>query len=132
MAKVLPTIGTGKNQSHLAAVRGAGREHGHISYFHVCGQEALRVLLASWMPVESPLGNAQMRAGAGLTFIAVGAIMIFALGAGGPHWINLRITGIVLVLAGVLGVVLPAKLHLPLFSRQYRARTGRGSPDMRD
>jgi hypothetical protein len=79
------------------------------------------------MPGWAPLGDVQMRTGAGLAFIAVGAIMIFALGADGPHWINLQITGIVLVLAGVLGIVLPATAHVSLLSHLYQARTGRRS-----
>jgi hypothetical protein len=122
---VLPTVRTWKKQCRLVTAKGTGCEHGYLSQFRVCGQETVRIFLASWIPGEATLGDAQMRAGVGLTFIAVGAIMIFALGAGGPHWINLRITGIVLVLAGALGIALPAKLHLPLFSRRYQARTGR-------
>jgi hypothetical protein len=73
-----------------------------------------------------------MRTGAGLTFITVGAIMIFALGTDGPHWINLQITGIVLVLAGVLGIALPSIAHISLSPRRYQARTGRDSPGTRN
>jgi hypothetical protein len=72
-----------------------------------------------------------MRTGSGLTFIAVGAIMIFALGTDGPHWINLQITGVVLVLAGVLGIVLPAKARASLLAHWYQPRTGRRSPGTR-
>jgi hypothetical protein len=67
-----------------------------------------------------------------LTFIAVGAIMIFALRADSPHWINLQITGVVLVLAGVLGIALPPMAHISLLPRRYQVRTGRRSPWTRD
>jgi len=44
---------------------------------------------------------------AGTTLIVVGAILLFALTAGSPHWLNLQIVGIILILAGVLGLVIP-------------------------
>jgi hypothetical protein len=55
----------------------------------------------------------QVRAGramsvtAGTILIVVGAILLFALTAGSPHWLNLQIVGIILILAGVLGLVIP-------------------------
>jgi uncharacterized protein YjeT (DUF2065 family) len=103
--------------------------HYRIIYFRVREQETLRI---SWVPGEMPLGDSQMRTGVGLFFIAVGAILIFALSAGGPHWINLQITGIVLVLAGVLGIVLPAKARASLLAHWYQPRIGRRLPGTRD
>jgi hypothetical protein len=112
-----------ETQQRLVAAKGAGCGYGLTSYFRICGQEN---------PHEVPLGDAQMRAGAGLAFVAVGAIMIFALRADSPQWINLQITGVVLVLAGALGIALPARVNIPLLSRRYQARTGRRSTGLRD
>jgi hypothetical protein len=48
-----------------------------------------------------------MSTGMGISFIVVGAILVFALTARSPHWVNLQIVGVILILAGVLGMVLP-------------------------
>ena len=47
-----------------------------------------------------------MSTGAGITLIAVGAILRFALPAGSPHSLNVHVVGVVLILAGVLGLLL--------------------------
>jgi hypothetical protein len=43
----------------------------------------------------------------GTFLITVGAILLFALTAESPSWLNLRIVGVILILAGVLGLVIP-------------------------
>ena len=48
-----------------------------------------------------------MSTGVGLLLIAVGAILLFALKVGSPHWLNLRVLGLIMILAGVLGLALP-------------------------
>jgi hypothetical protein len=48
-----------------------------------------------------------MGLGLGISLIVVGAVLLFALTAGSPHWLNLRIVGIVLILAGAVGMALP-------------------------
>jgi hypothetical protein len=48
-----------------------------------------------------------MTTGAGLFLIAAGAILLFAVTGGSPHWLNLHIVGIVLIVAGILGLVIP-------------------------
>jgi hypothetical protein len=48
-----------------------------------------------------------MSTGVGIFLIVIGAILVFALTAGSPRWLNLHIVGIILILAGVLGMVLP-------------------------
>jgi hypothetical protein len=55
-----------------------------------------------------------MRTGTGIFLIAVGAILLFALRAGSPHWLNLHIVGVILILAGVLGLLLPPMARGPL------------------
>ncbi len=44
---------------------------------------------------------------AGTILIVVGAILLFALTGGSPHWLNLQIVGIILILTGVLGLSIP-------------------------
>ena len=48
-----------------------------------------------------------MRTGTGIFLIAVGAVLRFAVAPGSPHGLNLHVVGIVLILAGVLGLLLP-------------------------
>jgi hypothetical protein len=49
-------------------------------------------------------GRQVMGTGAAITVIAVGAILWFALPAGSPRSLNVHVVGVVLILAGVLGV----------------------------
>lgn len=52
--------------------------------------------------------------GAAMFIIAVGAILLFALTAdASPRWINLHIVGIILILTGVLGLLLPRMKRSP-------------------
>ena len=48
-----------------------------------------------------------MSIGVGIFVVALGAILLFALPAGSPHWLNLQVVGIILILVGVLGLTLP-------------------------
>jgi hypothetical protein len=48
-----------------------------------------------------------MSVGMGTLLITVGAILLFALTAQSPSWLNLRVVGVILILAGVLGLVIP-------------------------
>ena len=49
----------------------------------------------------------------GLFVIALGAILLFAVSAGSQRWLNLHIVGIILICAGVLGLLLPRRPRLP-------------------
>jgi len=62
-----------------------------------------------------------MSTGLGICLMVVGAILLFALTAGSPHWLNLQIVGIILILTGALGLALP---RLARASR-YQDRLGR-------
>ena len=47
-----------------------------------------------------------MNAGAAIFLMTVGAILLFALTPdASPRWINLRVVGVILILAGVLGLL---------------------------
>ena len=48
-----------------------------------------------------------MRTGTGIFLLTAGAILLFALRSGSPHWLNLQIVGAILILAGGLGLLLP-------------------------
>ena len=47
-----------------------------------------------------------MSNGIGITLIAVGAILRFALAAGSPHGLNVHVVGVVLIVAGVIELLL--------------------------
>jgi hypothetical protein len=47
-----------------------------------------------------------MGTSAAITVIAVGAILRFALPAGSPYGLNVHVVGVVLILAGILGLLL--------------------------
>jgi hypothetical protein len=65
-------------------------------------------------------GRRVMSTGAGITLIAVGAILRFALAPGSPHGVNVHVVGVVLILAGVLGLLLSLLVWGPLSRRRYR------------
>jgi hypothetical protein len=48
-----------------------------------------------------------MRTGTGIFLIVAGAVLRFAVAAGSPHHLNVHVVGVVLILAGVLGLLLP-------------------------
>ena len=48
-----------------------------------------------------------MSTGAGIFLITTGAILRFALAARSPHGLNVHIVGVILILAGGLGLLLP-------------------------
>jgi hypothetical protein len=56
---------------------------------------------------QPPPGRPGMRTGTGIFLVTVGAILLFALRSGSPHWLNLHVVGGILILAGALGLLLP-------------------------
>lgn len=72
-----------------------------------------------------------MSIAAGTVLITVGAILLLALTAGSPHWLNLQIVGIILILAGILGLAISRLARsrgtgyrrwvVPMTSQQYHA-----------
>jgi hypothetical protein len=55
-----------------------------------------------------------------ITLIAAGAILRFALAPGSPHGLNVHIVGIVLILAGALGLLVSLLVWGPLNRRRNR------------
>ncbi len=48
-----------------------------------------------------------MRTGTGIFLLTAGAILRFAIPAGSPHGLNVHVVGVIVILAGVLGLLLP-------------------------
>jgi hypothetical protein len=76
-----------------------------------------------------------MRTGTVIFLIATGAILLFALRTGSPHWLNLHIVGVILIFAGATGLFLPrlaaARPHRDRLRRWVlpgQPRTYRGAP----
>ena len=66
-----------------------------------------------------------MSTGVAVMLIAVGAISRFALAGGSPHGLNVHVTGVVLILAGILTLLLALVRAGPRRARSL-VRQGRG------
>jgi hypothetical protein len=74
-------------------------------------------------------GRRVMSTGAAITLIAVGAILRFALAPGSPHGLNVHVVGVVLILAGILGLLLSLLVRTgPRQQQQSHWLTRRGRP----
>ena len=80
----------------------------------------------------APGARRGMRTGTGIFLITTGAILRFALAAGSPHGLNLHIAGVILVLAGLLGLLLPPLARGPLKPDRLRRWVRPGQPDAYD
>jgi hypothetical protein len=67
-----------------------------------------------------------MNTGAGITLIAVGAILLFALAGGSPHGLNVHVVGVVLILAGILTLLLSLLVRGGLRRPRSLVHQGRG------
>ncbi len=72
-----------------------------------------------------PAGGRQLSVSAGIVLMSAGAILVFAFTGASPHWLNLRIVGVILILAGVLGLAVP---RLPLLARGRLRLRRRSAP----
>ena len=54
-----------------------------------------------------------MSTGMGIALITVGAVLRFAVSAGSPHGLNVHMVGVILILAGALGLLLPRLARAP-------------------
>jgi hypothetical protein len=61
-----------------------------------------------------------MSTGVGITLIAAGAILRFAVATTSTHGLNVHIVGVILMLAGVLGLLLSLLVWGPLNRRRNR------------
>jgi hypothetical protein len=60
-----------------------------------------------------------------IALIVVGAILRFALTARSPHGLNVHVVGVILILAGVLGLILPLIARWPRDRRRRSAGVDR-------
>jgi hypothetical protein len=67
----------------------------------------------------APSGRRAMSNGMCIALIVAGAILRFALTARSPHGLNVHVVGVILILAGLLGLILP---FLALLTRNRRRR----------
>ncbi len=70
---------------------------------------------------RSPGGRRAMSNGMCIALIVVGAVLRFALTARSPHGLNVHVVGVILILAGVLGLILPFLTRLPRDRRRRSA-----------
>ena len=68
----------------------------------------------------------------GILLITTGAVLRFALAAGSPHWLNLHVVGLILMLAGLLGLLLPPLARGPLRPDRLRRWVRPGQPEAYD
>ena len=79
-----------------------------------------------------PDGRRAMSTGTGILLITTGAVLRFALAAGSPHGLNLHIVGVILILAGLLGLLLPPLARGPLQPDRLRRWVRPGQPHAYD
>jgi hypothetical protein len=61
-----------------------------------------------------PAAGRMLGTGTCIALIAIGAILRFALSAGSPHGLNVHVVGVVVIGAGVLGLLLSLLVWGPL------------------
>ena len=69
---------------------------------------------------QPPGSRRVMSTGAAVTLIAAGAILRFAVATTSTHGLNVHVVGVVLILAGALGLVLSLLVWGPLSRRRNR------------
>ena len=68
-----------------------------------------------------------MSTGAGITLIAAGAILRFAVATTSTHGLNVHVVGVILILAGVLGLLLSLLWDVMARRRDHPADYGRAA-----
>lgn len=71
---------------------------------------------------RQPTRGRAMSTSVGILIIAVGAILRFALKGGSPHGLNVHVVGVILILAGVLGLLLPGSARARISPGWLRTR----------
>jgi hypothetical protein len=72
-----------------------------------------------------------MSTGAGIVLVAAGAILRFAVTTTSTHGLNVHVVGVIVMLAGFVGLALSLLVWGPLDRRRNRPGSyGRGSPSL--
>ena len=74
-------------------------------------------------PVEPAGSGRVMSLGVGIFLIAIGAVLRFAIATTSTHGLNIHVVGVILMLAGVVGLVLSLLVWGWLNGRRNRAVT---------
>jgi hypothetical protein len=72
-----------------------------------------------------PLGGRVMSTGTCIALIAIGAILRFAVTTQQTHSVNIHVVGVIVLLAGVLGLLLSLLVWSPLNPNRRRASRAR-------
>ena len=75
----------------------------------------------------APAGGRVLGTGTCIALIAVGAVLRFALPAGSPHGLNVHVAGVIMIGAGVFGLLLSLLVPDPPNPARRRATRGRDS-----
>jgi hypothetical protein len=107
LRRPVPVSGSGKgrhplNQESLHEHSRTGR-----SRFRRTGGVLMARAFAPRQPGPQARAGRVMSITAGTVLMTVGAILVFALTVGSPGWLNLPIVGVILILAGALGLTIP-------------------------
>jgi hypothetical protein len=73
-------------------------------------------------------GRRMISTGAGITLVAAGAILRFTVPATFTRGLNVHIAGVIVMLAGVFGLLLSLLVWGPLNRRRNHYGVGRGAP----
>lgn len=80
-------------------------------------------------PAQPPGGGGMVSIGVAVTLIAVGGILRFAVATTSTHGLNVHVVGVILILAGLLGLVLSLLVWVLLNRRRSRPPgNGRAAP----
>ncbi len=79
----------------------------------------MRLLTGRERLAPPPARRRAMSTGMGLFLIAAGAILLFALPTG-SFGVNLHIVGVIVIVVGILGLLLPAVVQGPKLDRLRR------------
>jgi len=71
-----------------------------------------------------------MSSGMGIALIVIGAVLRFAVTARSPHGLNLHVVGVILMLAGLLGLLLPYFARLSRDRGRRPVNPGSSAPDV--
>ena len=80
-------------------------------------------------PAQPPGGRGMVSIGAAVTLIAAGGILRFTVATTSSRGLNVHVVGLILILAGLLGLVLSLLIWVLLNRRRNRpAGDGRAAP----